>query len=102
MATVKVRVLRDFYDLVRHKDRRKGEVFEATEERAAYIDDRLPGFVAIETADGKDAPKNDDAIGVADLKKMTMTQLAELAKQRGIELKGRPKKAELIELLTKE
>ena len=100
--TVKVRVLKDFYDLVEHKDRRKDDVFDATDERAAYIDDKLPGYVSIESGEGKDAPEDKGAGDEADLKKMTAAQLAELAKQRGIELKGRPKKAELIELLTKE
>lgn len=87
---VKVTTIKPFYDLVEHKDRAEGEVFDATEERAAYIDAALPGYIAIEKPEEPD------------LTKMTVPQLFELAKERDIKFKGRPSKAQLIEALTKE
>ena len=87
---VTVHVLKPFYDLVRRVDREAGEDFDASEERAAYIDAVLPGFISY------------GAEEAVDLTKMTMQQLTALAKERGIKPKGRQSKASLIALLSEE
>lgn len=42
-----ITVLKDFYDLVERVDRHAGETFDADDERAAYIDEALPGYVEV-------------------------------------------------------
>ena len=93
MSTVTVHVLRAFDDYVARRGRKPGDVFTATEERAAYIDGKLPGYITYERIEEKVAPDE------ASLKKMTVAQLTELAQSRGVDLKGRKKKAQIIELL---
>lgn len=44
---VTVTVNEAFRDLVEHTDRKPGDTFDATEERAAYIEQALPGYVTI-------------------------------------------------------
>lgn len=86
----KVTVLRPFYDLVARCDRKEGEAFEATEERADQIASALPGYVTVQKDEGPD------------LSKMTAAELGELARERGIKLKGRQSKAALIAALSEE
>ena len=91
---VTVHVLKSFYDLKHHKDRKAGSTFEATEERAAHIDAALPGYVAYEADESK---ANDRS--VADLTKLTVAQLRALCAERGVETPPKAKKAELVDLL---
>lgn len=85
---VTVHVLKPFYDLVEKTDREAGEDFTASEERAAHIEAVLPDYVTIEPSE--------------DLTKLSQQKLVALARERGIQLKGRPTKAQLIDALTKE
>ena len=82
-----VRTLRPFYDLVAHRDRKAGDVFDATGERAAQIADRLPGYVEIV---GTEAP---------DYSAMRVAELRALCADRGIEVPSKATKATIIELL---
>lgn len=88
MATV--RVLKTFRDLRAHVTREAGTTFEATEERAAYIDAALPGYIEIQAAAEEAAP---------DLSGMTVAQLRELAAERGVELPKGARKADIIKAL---
>ncbi len=81
---VQVRTLRDFYDLEERVDRKEGDVFEASEERARQIAELLPGYIEV---------------GRADLGSLKVTQLRELAAERGIEVPAKANKAEIVELL---
>ena len=91
---VTVRVNRGFADLLNKVDREAGEEFAATEERAEELQRRLPpGFVEV-VGEAK-APAED-------LASSTVAELAELARERGIAIKGRATKAKLIEALSKE
>ena len=85
---VNITVLKPFYDLKAHRDRKPGDVFEMTEERLARIQSMLPGYV--------------EAVEETDYTKMTAQQLTALAKERGVLPKGRVSKAALIEILSKE
>ena len=89
---VRLKTIKSFYDLKAHKNRMPGDTFEVTEDRAAHIDMVLPGYVSRAM---RGEPK-------ADLTKMTSQQLRQLAAERGIEVKGRKTKAQLIELISKE
>lgn len=99
MATVTV--LRGFRDLKAHRDRVPGEVFEAPEERAAYIAARLPGYVEVTKPEqvAEPEPQEDHE---ADLTKLTVPTLRSLCEERGIEVPKRAKKADILALLTKE
>jgi len=83
---VAVTVVKGFRDLQEHVDRSQGETFQATEERAAYIDARLPGYVTYQTEE-------------PDLTSLTLAELKELAEERGVELPKNAKKAKVIELI---
>lgn len=85
---VEITVNKGFYDIVEKVDRKQGDTFEATEERAAYIDAVLPGYITF------GAEKKAD-----DLSKLTVPQLNKLAEERGIEVPKGAKKAELLEIL---
>lgn len=85
---VNIIVLKPFYDLSKKVDRKVGDVFDATEERAAQIEAALPGYVSVEKP--------------VDYNQMTAQQLIALAKERGVMPKGRVSKAQLIEILSKE
>lgn len=100
---VRITVLRPFYDLKRHRMLGEGDEYEATEERAAQIDAALPGYIAYETVgetteEAVETPADD----APDYAAMPYIDLVSLARDRGIPVKGRPKKADLIEALTKE
>lgn len=84
---VEITVNKGFYDVVEKVDRNPGDTFEATEERAAYIEAVLPGYITL------GAKKADD------ISKLTVTQLNKLAAERGIEVPKGAKKAELLEIL---
>lgn len=79
-----VRTLRPFYDLLERVDRHEGDVFDATEERAAQIAQLLPGYVEVSTVD---------------LGSLKLAQLRELAAERGVEIPAKATKAEILELL---
>ena len=97
---VTVEVLRAFYDIKEHRDRKAGTTFTATEERAAYIASVLPGYISYTTvAEQKPEPEPEPK---PDYGSMPYIDLMALARERGIQVKGRPKKADLIEALTKE
>ena len=97
---VTVEVLRAFYDIKEHRDRKAGTTFTATEERAAYIASVLPGYISYTTvAEQKPEPEPEPK---PDYASMPYIDLMALARERGIQVKGRPKKADLIEALTKE
>lgn len=85
---VSVKTLKSFYDLQEHIDRKVGDVFDVTEERLARLEALLPGYI--------------EKVVEEDLTKMTASELVSLAKERGIRLKGRPTKAQLIAALSKE
>lgn len=87
---VKVVTNKAFYDLKAHVDRMPGDVFEVTEARAAQLDAALPGYVSAEKSE------------CDDLTRMTLAKLVQLARERGIAINGRPTKARLIEILSKE
>lgn len=84
----KVKTIKSFYDLHEHIDRRVGDVFDVTEERLARIEALLPGYV--------------ERVAEEDITKMTASELVALAKERGIQFKGRPTKAQLIAALSEE
>lgn len=97
---VTVEVLRAFHDLKEHRDRKAGTTFTATEERAAYIASALPGYISYTTvAEQKPEPEPEPK---PDYEAMPYIDLVSLARERGIQVKGRPKKAQLIEVLSEE
>ena len=103
---VTVEVLQAFYDLKEHRDRKAGTTFAATEERAAYIASALPGYISYTTvAEQKPEPEPEQEPELEpkpDYESMPYIDLVALARDRGIQLKGRPKKAQLIEALSEE
>lgn len=99
---VRITVVKPFYDLKRHKMLEQGDEYEATEERAAQIDAALPGYITHVAVDAEDAPVEEPADDAPDYESMPYIDLVSLARDRGIQVKGRPKKADLIEALTKE
>lgn len=84
---VELTVTRAFRDLKEHVDRNPGDVFDATEERAAEIDAALPGYVTI------GGRKGDELDG------MTATELRALAESRGIEVPKGARKTQIVQLL---
>lgn len=86
MANVKVNKL--FWDRVAKVNRRPGDEFSATNHRARQIAERLPGYVEV----AYDEP----AVDLASLKN---DELIQIAKDKGIELPKRIKKADLVALL---
>ena len=98
---VTVTVVRTFYDLKKHKSRKAGTTFDATEERAAFIAAALPGYITYEAVEPAyeqtvepvaDEPKED-------ISKLTVAQLKALCAERGIDVPKKTKKAEIIALL---
>lgn len=85
---VKVKTIKAFYDLHMHVDHRPGDVFEVSEERFERLDVLLPGYIEREVDE--------------DYSSMTLQQLTEIAKERGVLPKRRVSKAALVELLSKE
>ena len=83
MASVKV--LQPFRDLLERCDRAVGEEFECTNERAQYIDSKLPGYIEFTVSDDYASLRN--------------AELIELCEERGIEVPRNARKAELIALL---
>jgi len=83
---VTLKVIKPFYDLKLHRGRKEGETFEVTEERAEVLLTQLPDYVAV--------------VEPVDLTKMSLAELTALAKERGIQYKGRATKAALIQLLS--
>ena len=83
---VNITVLKPFYDLKAHCDRKPGDVFEATKERAERLQVLLPGYFDVER----------------DYSSMSVQELSVIAKERGVLPKGRVSKAALIEILSKE
>lgn len=81
---VKVTTVRGFYDLLEDVDRKAGDVFDATEERAAKLAELLPGYVvAVEP----------------ELGSLKLAELRELAAERGVAIPAKATKAEIVELL---
>lgn len=99
---VTVEVLQAFYDLKEHRDRRAGTTFAATEERAAYIASALPGYISYTTVAEQKPEPEPETEPKPDYESMPYIDLVALARDRGIQLKGRPKKAQLIEALSEE
>lgn len=89
---VNVRVLKPFVDLKARIDREPGDVFAATEERAAEIDERLPGFVSIEKPEDKKPEQ-------PDYSKLTVVQLKGLCDERGLDVPKGAKKADIVAIL---
>jgi hypothetical protein len=85
MATVNVR--RSFWDRAAKANRRAGESFEATDERADEIARTLPGYVEVSASQGPEI----GSMGVADLRA--------LARERGLKVPAKATKAALLELL---
>ena len=81
--------LRKFHDTTIRGTRAEGDVFEATEERAARIMAALPGYVAVHELP-EDTP---------DYASMTVAQLRALCAERGVDVPKGSKKADIIELL---
>lgn len=92
-----VTVLKSFYDLVEKVDRFRGERFEATEERAAYIAACLPEFIEY-SAEPEPEPVEEQETS-QDLSKLTVAQLKAICSERGIEVPKGAKKAEIVALL---
>lgn len=93
----KIHVIKKFYDLKARVDRLPGETFAADEARARHIESALPGFVEV-SAD--ETPKPDGpAKGQENLAKKTVAELTAIARERGIAVPSKPKKAELLTLL---
>lgn len=90
---VLVTVLRRFADFAEKCDRNVGDQFEATEKRAAYIEEKLPGYIKVTPIEKPDQEPTED-IG-----KLTVAQLKALASERGVEIPKGAKKAQLIALL---
>lgn len=82
MATL--RVLRPFYDKAERVDRRPGETFSASAQRAEVILAGLPGYAELVKED---------------LAAMTLSELKELAKERGVKVPAKATKANIVELL---
>lgn len=82
---VTVTVLTPFRDTTEHVGRKVGDTFTTTEERAAEIAAKLPGYVKYE----KDS-------GLSDL---SLEELKAIAEERGIEIPKRGGKAKLLSLL---
>lgn len=99
---VTVEVLRAFYDLKEHRHRKAGTTFTATEDRAAYIASVLPGYISYTTVAEQKPEPEPEPEPKPDYASMPYIDLMALARERGIQVKGRPKKADLIEVLTKE
>lgn len=99
---VTVEVLQAFYDLKEHRDRRAGTTFAATEERAACIASALPGYISYTTVAEQKPEPEPEPEPKPDYESMPYIDLVALARDRGIQLKGRPKKAQLIEALSEE
>lgn len=95
---VTVRVNHGFVDLLNKVDRVAGEEFAATEARAEQLVQNLPpGFVEVV---GKVAETPEEAgTPTEDLAKKTVAELTAIAKERGITVPAKPKKAELLMLL---
>ena len=89
---VRVNVLKPFFDLEKRVDRAAGDAFEATEERAAHIAGKLPGYVTYERI-AEAAPASED------LSKLTVAQLRALCAERGVEVPKGARKADIISLL---
>lgn len=85
---VNVTVTKAFRDLKEHVDRKAGETFEATEERAAQIDAALPGYISIAKT--------------ASLSGLTVSQLRAQCAELGIDVPKGAKKADLVALLQQE
>lgn len=84
-----VRTLRPFYDLVAHRDRKAGDVFDATGERAAQIAGKLPGYVEVI----EERPQE------VDYSALKVAELRAICSERGIEVPSKATKATIIELL---
>ena len=93
---VTITVLKAFGDLDARVNRKSGDVFEATEERAEYIESKLPGYISIShgEADEVTEPAKD-----TDLTKATVAELRAMCSERGIEVPKGAKKADIIALL---
>lgn len=95
----RVTVIRPFHDLVEDVDRRAGDVFDATDERARQLACVLPrGYVEVEQpqiAEPEEKPADD----MPDLLSMTVAQLKALASERGTEIPKGARKADIIKLL---
>jgi hypothetical protein len=85
---VTVTVLSPFRDTTEHVGRKVGDTFTATEERAAEISAKLPGYVKYEKAERGDG-----------LSELSIDELRAIAEERGIEVPKRGGKAKLLSLL---
>lgn len=99
----RVTVIRPFHDLVEDVDRRKGDVFEATDGRARQLVRVLPsGYVDVEheqTSMPDPAPAEKPADDSTDLSVLTVAELRALASKRGVELPKRASKATILKIL---
>lgn len=102
---VTVTVNRRFTDVVANVVREPGETFVATDDRGAILVRKLPkDYVSVtQVPDGKPARAKDPAPKPVedkpDYSKMTNPQLRELIESRGIEVRGRLTKKEMVALL---
>lgn len=88
---VEATVRAEFYDLREHVLRRPGNVFQCAAERASEIEAKLPGYIEWEeAADGHDGDGLDS---------LTMPQLRDIARERGIPIPKGCTKARIIGLL---
>ena len=99
---VRIKVLKPFYDLKRHADVKAGDEYDVTEERAAHLDAALPGYITYAQAAEPEPEPEPESEPKQDYESMPYIDLVALARDRGIQLKGRPKKAQLIEALSEE
>lgn len=96
MATV--RVLKRFWDRKRKVTRNPGDAFDESNERAAEIQSRLPGYVDV-TIDVAAPAEQGAADTTTDYSEMSSQELRSLCAERGIDVPKRAKKAQLIALL---
>ena len=92
MATVTV--LRVFWDLKARRKRVPGDVFEASEDRAADLESRLPQHVAVTYK-----PQVEAETSTKDYASLTKAELQALCDERGIAYAKNASKAKLVGLL---
>ena len=96
---VEVKTLKLFWDKKAKKNRKPGDVFEATEARAKEIDAKIPGYISYAPVESAESVVETPAEPEEDLAGMTVAKLKALCAERGIDVPKYAKKAELVALL---
>ena len=96
---VEVKTLKLFWDKKAKKNRKPGDVFEATEARAKEIDAKIPGYISYAPAAKAEPVVEKPAEPEVDLAELTVAKLKALCAERGIDVPKQAKKADLVALL---